>query len=293
MGRHARDRRRRGRPRARSRRRQGNDATARFPELAALGESLGSTEAVLDGEIVALDDARRAELRSAAAAHARRVHGNQARKLASERPWCTCASTCCGSTATRVRTCPTRSGGRCSSGSQLGGPTWQTPPGDDRQRRRGARDRDRARARGRRDKRLDSTYQPGRRSDAWRKVKPTAGPGARRRRLAPGQGRLDGRLGSLLVGYHDGPGGDLHYAGRVGSGLDEAKTRRLEALLSPLARDTSPFVRTPKLPDPRWVDPEVVVEVAFHQWTGAGMLRAPRYRGLRDDKAASEVVRET
>ena len=106
----------------------------------------------------------------------------------------------------------------------------------------------------------------------------------------PGAGRLDGRLGSLLVGYYDD--GVLHYAGRVGSGLDERKRSVLEAKLAPLARDTSPFEKTPKLPGPHWVEPELVVEVGFQNWTSAGILRAPRYRGLRDDKDPSEVVRE-
>jgi ATP-dependent DNA ligase len=103
---------------------------------------------------------------------------------------------------------------------------------------------------------------------------------------------LDGRLGSLLVGYHDAHGA-LRFAGRVGSGIDESARSMLERRLAPLRRDSSPFAASPKLPDPTWVEPRVVVEVAFHQWTSAGSLRAPRYRGLRDDKPASAVVRET
>jgi bifunctional non-homologous end joining protein LigD len=97
------------------------------------------------------------------------------------------------------------------------------------------------------------------------------------------------------VGYHDRPGADrpLRFAGRVGSGIDATARAALEACLGPLRRATSPFDETPRLPDPRWVEPEVVVEVAFHEWTSAGVLRAPRYRGLRDDKPAADVVRES
>jgi len=84
----------------------------------------------------------------------------------------------------------------------------------------------------------------------------------------------------------------LRYAGRVGSGIDEAARNRLDALLSPIRRDTSPFDKTPKLASPVWVEPRVVVEVFFHEWTSAGILRAPRYKGVRDDKDPSEVVRE-
>ena len=97
-------------------------------------------------------------------------------------------------------------------------------------------------------------------------------------------------MGSLLVGYYED--GTLHYAGRVGSGLDERKRSVLEAKLAPLARATTPFEKTPRLPGPHWVEPELVVEVGFQNWTSAGILRAPRYRGLRDDKDPSEVVRE-
>ena len=60
-----------------------------------------------------------------------------------------------------------------------------------------------------------------------------------------------------------------------------------------MQRPTSPFVDAPRLPDAVWVEPELVVEVAFHEWTSAGVLRAPRYRGVRDDKPAADVVRET
>jgi bifunctional non-homologous end joining protein LigD len=173
----------------------------------------------------------------------------------------------------------------------LSGPTWQTPPttiGGGAAVLRAAGDLG---LEGIVAKRLDSTYLPGRRSDAWRKVKPAQGQELVVGGWLPGAGRLDGRLGSLLVGYHDGDGA-LQYAGRVGSGLDETARARLEQLLAPLVRDTSPFAHTPKLKSPTWVEPRVVVEVAFHEWTRTGVLRAPRYKGVRIDKDASEVVRE-
>src|SRR5262249_50690614 len=107
----------------------------------------------------------------------------------------------------------------------------------------------------------------------------------------PGAGRLEGRLGSLLVGYHDDAG--LEFAGRVGSGIDATARERLERALRPLRRADSPFVDAPKLPSPQSVEPELVGEVASHEWTSQHVLRAPRYKGLRDDKAAADVVRET
>ena len=83
---------------------------------------------------------------------------------------------------------------------------------------------------------------------------------------------------------------------RVGSGLNATRVTTFESRLAKLARKSSPFATTPKLPDPHWVTPKLVVEVAFHEWTSAGVLRAPRYKGLRTDKDAARrgqgVVRE-
>jgi bifunctional non-homologous end joining protein LigD len=173
----------------------------------------------------------------------------------------------------------------------LAGPTWQTPPttfGGGEAVLHAATELGLEGIVG---KRLDSVYVPGKRSDAWRKVKSTLRQEFVVGGRLPGAGRLEGRLGSLLVGYYDNDGA-LRYAGRVGSGLDETARARLEQLLAPLARDASPFAHTPRLQAPAWVEPEVVVEVEFHEWTSGGVLRAPRYKGLRTDKAAAEVVRE-
>ena len=139
-------------------------------------------------------------------------------------------------------------------------------------------------------KRLDSTYQPGRRSDAWRKVKTVKGQELVVGGWLPGAGRLDGRLGSLLVGYYDDGDAALRRSGRVGARRAQTQRARSEARTA-RARH-SPFEQTPRLPGAHWVEPELVVEVGFQNWTSAGILRAPRYRGLRDDKDASEVVRE-
>jgi bifunctional non-homologous end joining protein LigD len=270
--------------------RLGNDATSRFPELRALGDALARTDVVLDGEIVALADDGRPSFERL---QPRMQAGSAAvsRRLASERSvvcmlfdvlWLDGHSTC---------DLPYRDRRKLLEKLALSGPTWQTPPttiGDGQVVYDAAEELD---MEGVVAKRLDSKYQPGRRSDAWRKVKTHHGQELVVGGWLSGAGRLDGRLGSLLVGYYDD--GKLRYAGRVGSGLDERKRSVLEAKLAPLARDASPFDKTPKLPGPHWVEPEIVVDVRFQNWTGAGILRAPRYRGLRDDKEPSEVVRET
>lgn len=144
-------------------------------------------------------------------------------------------------------------------------------------------------------KRTDGAYLPGRRTRLWLKKKVFL-----RQELVVGgwMGGLGGRsggIGALLVGYH-GAGG-LRYAGRVGTGFTGAELARLGSLLAPLARETSPFGPDPPLPpDARraahFVEPVLVAEVAFSEWTTGGTLRQPSYKGLRDDVDAAEVVRE-
>ncbi|WP_350348045.1 ATP-dependent DNA ligase [Agromyces sp. G08B096] len=141
-------------------------------------------------------------------------------------------------------------------------------------------------------KRLGSPYRPGTRSDDWVKLKLTSTQevviGGYRR----GDGRTTERLRSLLIGI---PGeGGLEYAGRVGSGFSQAELSRLLETFAPLERDTSPFVEVPKadVPDAVWLEPVLVGEIEFGEWTKQGIARHPRWRGLRPDKTPEEVVRE-
>ena len=270
--------------------RQGNDASARFPELHPLAEALGSLDAVLDGEIVMLDAFGRPSFEQLQP----RMHvasPSVARRLAHERPVVLMLFDVLWLDGHSTLELPYTNRRKLLERLALAGPAWQTPPttiggGDSVLLAASELGLEGVVA-----KRLDSTYRPGRRSDSWRKVKPALGQELVVGGWLPGAGRLEGRLGSLLVGYHDDDG-TLQYAGRVGSGINEAERTRLERLLAPLGRDTSPFAPTPKLQSPTWVEPEIVVEVAFHEWTSSGVLRAPRYKGVRDDKPASEVVRE-
>jgi bifunctional non-homologous end joining protein LigD len=144
-------------------------------------------------------------------------------------------------------------------------------------------------------KRADSRYQPGRRSPEWRKVK------VRNRQefvvagYTKGQGRRAAGFGSLVLGVYDE--GDLHWVGNVGTGFTEAEIERLLERLRPLERATPPFPAPPRMPRVRrgdvvWVEPDLLAEVEFAEWTHDGRLRAPAYLGLRDDKAPREVRRE-
>ena len=146
-------------------------------------------------------------------------------------------------------------------------------------------------------KRLDSAYEPGARSGDWLKVKNLLRQEVVVAGWKPGQGNRAGLIGSLLVGVHSGSGsGELLYAGHVGTGFTDSVLRMLTGLLSPLRRPGSPFDGPvpPEYAGPAvWVEPRLVVEVTFNRWTRAGRMRAPAYRGLRNDKDPADVVRET
>ena len=106
---------------------------------------------------------------------------------------------------------------------------------------------------------------------------------------APRGSRTD--LGALLVGHFEG--GRLHYAGKVGTGFTRETLRELAERLAPLVRETSPFEPEKAIPrDATWVEPELVAQIAFMEWTPDGRLRHPSFLGMRFDKAAREVVRE-
>jgi bifunctional non-homologous end joining protein LigD len=142
-------------------------------------------------------------------------------------------------------------------------------------------------------KRAQSKYEPGRRSRDWLKVKP----GKQRQEFViagytKGRGRRSGRLGSLVLA--ENVGGELRYAGNCGTGFTEAEIDKLMKLLRPLERPEPPFASVPKMPrvkkrDVVWVEPRLVCEVVFVEWTHDHHLRAPSYQGLREDKEADEV----
>ena len=147
-------------------------------------------------------------------------------------------------------------------------------------------------------KRLDSRYEPGKRTRTWLKVKVRLRQEMVVGGWLPGEGNRTGRIGALLVGYHDAPGdgGPLRFAGRVGTGFKDAELTRLGRLFDELATDECPFDPPPPraeiLRGPRWVRPELVAELEFGEWTHDDRLRHPSYLGLRDDKPAADVTRD-
>ena len=177
----------------------------------------------------------------------------------------------------------------------LSGPNWQTPPwfpGEDFgavQAVSVARGIEGVVA-----KRLDSRYVPGVRTDNWRKIKNVRTQEAVVAGYKPGKGNRTGQVGSLLIGVHDASG--LVYAGHVGTGFTDETLRMLGDRLRPLRRPDSPFDGPvpPEHARPAvWVEPRLVVQVGFDRWTKAGRMRAPVYKGLRDDIDPKDVVRES
>ena len=108
----------------------------------------------------------------------------------------------------------------------------------------------------------------------------------------PGEGGRAGRIGSLLLGQHGRDG--LEFAGHVGTGFSAATLRMLGQRLEPLRRDAPPLDDVPRehARHAVWVQPELVVECDYTEWTRDGRLRHPSYKGLREDVDPRDVVRE-
>jgi bifunctional non-homologous end joining protein LigD len=126
-------------------------------------------------------------------------------------------------------------------------------------------------------------YEPGKRSASWLKVK------VRKESelviggfTPPRKSRAE--LGALMVGLYDDDGEHLRYCGKVGTGFTLKTLQELGAQLRRLQRASSPFAPVPKEKGATWVEPRLVAQLAFHEWTGDGKLRHPAFLGLRDDK---------
>ena len=137
-----------------------------------------------------------------------------------------------------------------------------------------------------------SPYRAGQRSPDWQKLKLRQTQEVVIAGYTRGQGRRGAGFGALVVGVHDA--GALRWAGNVGTGFSDREIERLLGVMRPLERPDSPFAETPRMPrvrksDVTWVEPGLVAEVEFAEWTHEGRLRAPSYLRLREDKAATEV----
>jgi bifunctional non-homologous end joining protein LigD len=272
--------------------RSGKDVTAAYPELRGLGRAAGPGQLVLDGEVVAFDGGR-----PSFEALQPRMHVTSAAEaavLARRTPVTYLVFDLLFLDWRPTTDLPYEKRRELLDGLGLAGPAWQTPPaftdaaGADVLAAGVAQGLEGVVA-----KRLGSRYRPGARSADWLKVKPEFTQEAVVGGIRPGKGNRAGQVGSLLAGVQSGDG--LVYAGRVGTGFNAQSLRLLAEKLSPLRRATSPFgtsVPAEHARDAQWVEPRLVIQVAFAGWTQAGRMRAPSYRGLRTDKDPAEVVRE-
>jgi bifunctional non-homologous end joining protein LigD len=269
------------------------DITPRYPEVGRLNRALSHHRAILDGEIVALD----AEGKPSFGALQRRMHvGSEStvRRLAKETPvtyiifdllWLDGHSLMelpYSERRARLAELELGDGGRWRVPDYVVGHGEQLLAATEQQGLEGVIA-----------KRLDSKYEPGRRTPSWLKIKNVDRQEVVVGGWVPGDGKRRDRIGALLVGVRD-DNGDLRHVGRVGTGFTEAELDRLAEKLRPLEREDSPFAPGgPKIPRGAvFADPELVAEVEFREWTDGGQLRAPSYKGLRDDKPAELVVRE-
>jgi bifunctional non-homologous end joining protein LigD len=270
--------------------RSGTEITVRYPELARLPAPLAGHDAVLDGEVVALDEQGRPDF----GALQGRMHrtGPEVHRLAAAAPVTYLVFDLLAWDGERLVDLPYARRRERLDALGIGGQRWMSTPWF---RGGGAAVLAASRENGLEGvvaKRLDSPYRPGLRGPDWRKVKNVRTQAVVVGGWRPGQGRRAGGVGSLLVGLHDDEGRFV-YAGHVGTGFTAQALRDLEDLFTP--RATSPFAGD--LPrevtrGAHWVEPDLVGEVAFAVWTADGRMRHPSWRGLRDDLAPEDVVEE-
>ena len=267
-----------------------SDFTPRYPEVRELGRELGMRRIVLDGEVVALDEEGRPSFErlqsrmhlASDSAVKRRMKDTPATYVIFDLLYLD------GHMTTSLTYEERR---RLLDELELEGPAWRTPayhPGEgiallDATKRMGVE--------GIVAKKLDCPYEPGRRASGWIKVKNVARQEVVIGGYHPGEGKRAGRVGALAVGYHDDDG-RLVYAGKVGTGFTEATLGLLGKELERRRRDDSPFEGRQPPKGTLFVDPELVADVEFREWTKSGTLRAPSFKGLRPDLDPADVIRE-
>ncbi|MGH9069804.1 MAG: non-homologous end-joining DNA ligase [Acidimicrobiales bacterium] len=270
--------------RVRLQNRNGVNITGRYAEVAGDALGLRQRQLLLDGEVVAFDTQGRPSFNALAR------HSGDVRYVVFDLLHLD------GTPLLETSYLERRAllAGLGLGGPETGGPAWQVPAyhlGD------GAELYEATRTEGLEGlvaKRLDSRYLPGKRSALWLKLKHRHQSEFVVGGWLRGSGRRATTLGALLVGYHSG--NDLCFAGRVGTGFNDTELARLTSALATLHRDDQPFGPSPAAQVPRlaargaqWVNPMLVVEVSFAEWTAEARLRHPSYLGTRDDVDPAQV----
>lgn len=276
------------------------DVTAQYPELRALADSLASHDFVLDGEIVAFDASGRPSFGKLQSRMGLKSAATVKRRMG-DVPVVYVIFDLLYFDGHSTMGLPYRERRRLLEALDLNGPSWRTPAYHEED---GAALIEASIAQGLEGilaKRLDSPYEPGKRSLNWRKVKNKQEQEVVIGGWMRGEGAREGTFGAILAGVYDRARGDaeaagavqrLRYVGRVGSGFTDEMLQRLAGALAPLRRESSPFDEGRPDKGATFVEPHLVAVVEFSEWTSDGLLRHPVFKGIRDDKHPRDVIRE-
>ena len=266
------------------------DITPQYPEVRRLTRQLGTLDAVLDGELVAFDERGQPSFGRLQ----QRIHQTEesvVRRRMKTHPVTYVIFDLLYLDGHDLTGQPYEQRRELLAKLELDGESWQTPGYSvDRIRELLAATAEQN-LEGLVLKRLDSAYVPGKRGGTWLKVKNVGRQEFVIGGWTAGEGRRRDSLGSILLGYFDAEG-EFHYAGKVGTGFSAGDLKEVLARLRPLERETNPFAGRRGPRDARYVAPELVAEIEFREMTGDGMVRHGSFKGLREDKPATEVVLE-
>ncbi len=269
------------------------DITPRYPELQGITKNLRGRRAILDGEVVALDEQNRPSF----AMLQQRMHVRDAgavARLIKQVPVYYFIFDLLYLDGQVTMPLPHRQRRQMLEELNLEGPSWKVSPtvvGE------GTTIYETANSLGLEGvvaKRIESPYDPGRRSPNWLKIKIVQSQELVIGGWCAEKGDNRSRIGCLLLGYYDGSGAErkLRFAGSVGTGFTDEIHRQLVGELAKHPRAASPFADKVPKPRPIWVDPVLVAEIEYRRWPEGGMVQQAAYKGLRTDKKASSVIKE-
>jgi bifunctional non-homologous end joining protein LigD len=272
------------------------DITGRYPELQPLGRALGGQPAILDGEIVAFGaDGRPSFQALQGRINIERESDVRMRLVETPVTYFIFDVLYLGEHSTMG--IPYSGRRELLEALELDGPQWKTPPSKPGEGHETFEASKQLVLEGVVAKRLDGTYQPGVRSAAWLKIKNHLSQEFVVCGWTSGSGARSGTIGALLVGYYDRRPGEgtqrLVFAGRVGTGFTDRLLAELSVQLEALKRKPSPFANEGPIANATFVEPRLVCEVEFTEWTRDGTLRHPSFKGMRDDKNPRDIVRES